>query len=82
MPHFYWLNQIQSSDRSCVGDKALALSQLQQQGYPILPGFVVPTGVWREFLTLFHESHPLLAELTDSSLHINVEDYLTLQQVA
>ncbi|MDB9312344.1 PEP/pyruvate-binding domain-containing protein [Spirulina sp. CS-785/01] len=82
MPDFYWLNQIQINHRPCVGEKALILSQLQNRGYPILPGFVVPNGLWHEFLVMFQDSHPLLAELTDSSLHLNVEDYLTLQQVA
>ncbi|MEW6494388.1 MAG: putative PEP-binding protein [Cyanobacteriota bacterium] len=42
MDNFYWLDQIQPSDRPFVGQKAFLLSQLLQRGYPVVPGFVVP----------------------------------------
>ncbi|GAC1459650.1 MAG: phosphoenolpyruvate synthase [Chamaesiphon sp.] len=79
---FYWLDDIQSADRPWVGDKAFHLSQLLQQGYPVVPGFVVPSQLAHEFLGLLGESEPLLADLPHSSLHLDVDNPRQLQQVA
>ncbi|MEC4982602.1 MAG: putative PEP-binding protein [Oscillatoria sp. PMC 1068.18] len=82
MENFYWLNQIQSSDYPEVGEKAFALSQLEQRGYPVSDGFVIPRTTFREFLTLVSESEPLLAQLRDSFLQIDPDDRETLQLTA
>lgn len=50
MTYLYWLSQIQYSEQSLVGDKLFILSQLLQQEYPILPGFVLGNNLWRQFL--------------------------------
>ncbi|NET88239.1 MAG: hypothetical protein F6K45_09105 [Kamptonema sp. SIO1D9] len=82
MENFSWLNQIQSSDYPEVGEKAFALSQLAQRGYPVSDGFVIPAASFQEFLTLVAESEPLLAQLPNSFLQINLDDRETLQLTA
>lgn len=52
-----------------------------QHGYPVLPGFVVPADVCFEFLSTLN-STPLIADLPNSSLHIDVDNYRQLRQVA
>lgn len=82
MPDLLWLDRIQPSQRPLVGEKAFVLSQLCQQGYPILPGFAIATTVWQQFLMIPGESKPILTDLSGSSLHIDVKNYLALQQLA
>lgn len=81
MEKIHWLAQIQSSEHTLVGDQALQLSQLQQRGYPVKPGFVVSSQVWREFLDRLLSSTEI-ADLFDSYLHLNVDNWHQLQQVA
>ena len=50
MSYIYWLSQIQSVERSLVGDKLFIFSQLLQHECPILPGFVLSNDLWREFI--------------------------------
>jgi pyruvate, water dikinase len=52
----YWLSQIQDAEQSLVGNELFILSQLLQAGYPIVPGFVVSSNLWHEFLRLTDES--------------------------
>jgi pyruvate,water dikinase len=52
----YWLSQIQDTEQSLVGDELFILSQLLQDGHPIVPGFVVGSNLWHEFLLLTNES--------------------------
>jgi pyruvate, water dikinase len=52
----YWLSQIQHTEQLLVGNELFILSQLLQDGYPILPGFVVGSNLWHEFLLLTNES--------------------------
>ena len=80
--NLYWLDQIQPSDRSFVGDRALNLNHLLQRGYPVLPGFVVPAIAFWEFIEVLGKSEPLLADLPHSSLYVNVDDPRQLQLVA
>ncbi|MBE9127242.1 MULTISPECIES: putative PEP-binding protein [unclassified Coleofasciculus] len=82
MNNFYWLDRIQPSERSLVGDKALHLSQLLQGGYPVAPGFVVPAIAFWDFIEHLGEFEPLLADLRHSSLYLNVDDPQQLQSVA
>jgi pyruvate,water dikinase len=78
----YWLEQIKLLDRAEVGDKALYLSRIMQRGYPVLSGFVIPASVLREFLENLNSSEALIADLPNSSLHLDVGNWRQLQQVA
>lgn len=78
----YWLDQIQLGDRGLVGDKAYYLSRLVQRGYPAIPGFVIPGTVLRKFLETINWLEPLLSDLPNSSLHINIEQPRQLQSIA
>lgn len=82
MEKLYWLEQIQASDRILVGEKAFQLSKVLQRGYPVLPGFVVSDQALWEFLHTLNQSEPLIADLPQSSLHLNVDNPRQLQQVA
>lgn len=82
MDKLYWLDNIKSQDRTQVGDKAFYLSKIMQRGYPVVPGFVVSTNVWQEFLETLNSSESLVADLPYSSLHLDVGNWQQLQQVA
>jgi pyruvate,water dikinase len=79
---FYWLDRIQLSHRPLVGETALALSQLRQQGYPSLPGFAISSVLFREFLDSLDDSSSLLADFPYSSLYVDIDDPQALQLVA
>jgi len=78
----YWLDQIKLQDRAKVGDKAFYLSRIKQRGYPVVPGFVVSEEVLRLFLETLNSSESLVANLPNSSLHLDVANWRQLQQVA
>jgi pyruvate,water dikinase len=80
--HLYWLDRIQPEHRLAVGNKAFHLSNLLQQGYPIVPGFVVAAASLREFLEHLDWSEPLFADLPHSSLHFDIENPQQLQTIA
>ncbi len=82
MDKLYWLNEIKSSDRHYVGEKAFNLSQMLQNGYPVIPGFVVAAKKLNEYLENESTSQLLVGELADSSLHLDVDNWRQLQQVA
>ncbi|MBE9115332.1 hypothetical protein IQ249_05405 [Lusitaniella coriacea LEGE 07157] len=82
MKSLRWLSQIQPSEFARVGGKACALAYIKQQGYPVLPGFAIPTPTFREFLKILGQVDPLLSDLSDSSLHVDINDYKALQIVA
>ncbi|MGK7922834.1 MAG: putative PEP-binding protein [Trichodesmium sp.] len=82
MYKFYWLNQIKLSDRKTLGDKAFYLADLTRKGYPVNPGFVIPSNIFWQFLQDINWSNPLLADFPNSSLHFNVNDYRQLQEIA
>lgn len=82
MDKLYWLEQIKLLDRAEVGDKAFYLSRIMQRGYPVLSGFVIPASVLREFLENINSSEALIADLPNSSLHLDVGNWRQLQQVA
>jgi pyruvate, water dikinase len=79
---FYWLDQIQLSDRPFVGDKAFHLSQLAQQGYPVVSGLVISAKGFRQFLETIHWLEPLFADLPSSSLHFDANNARQLQAIA
>ena len=82
MTTIYHLNQITPSERSLVGEKAFALSQLLRRGLPIINGFVVSVTCLEEFLTILQKTEPLLLDWPVSSLHIEIDNYKMLQEVA
>ena len=82
MADLYWLEQIQPEQRSLVGNKAFHLSQLLQKGYPVIPGFVISARLTQKFLETVDWSNPLFADLPDSSLRLDVEDFRQLQAIA
>lgn len=78
----YWLDKIKPSDKDDVGDEAFYQSYLMQEGYPVIPGFVIPSEFFWQFIRKIEWSDPLFAELPNSSLHINVADWKQLQAIA
>ncbi len=82
MDKLYWLDQIKLQDRAKVGVQAFYLSKIKQSGYPVLPGFVVEADVLRQFLETLNSSESLIADLPHSSLHLDVNNWRQLQQVA
>jgi len=68
MHPIYWLTEIQDPQRSSVGDRAWDLSQLLQQGYPILPGLVIPNEIRQHCLQSLQWSDSLLAQQVGLSL--------------
>ncbi len=82
MIKLYWLSEINLRDRPVVGEKAWMLSQLKQSGYPVFPGFVISSSVFREFLDNLNDVNSLLADFPGSSLHLDVDNPRILQLVA
>ena len=82
MDNLYWLEHIQPSDRTLVGDKAFQLSRVVQRGYPVLPGFVVSVQALFEFIQSLNGNESLVADLPHSSLHLDVDNPRQLQRVA
>lgn len=78
----YWLDQIQPSERLFVGDKAFILSQLHQEGVPVVSGFVISATAFHQFLKQVNDSASLLTDFPDSSLYLNVDNPQALQLVA
>lgn len=82
MDNLYWLDQINLQERDFVGHQAFNLNQLLQQGYPVLPGFVVPARTFWQLIKIVGESEPLLADLPQSSFHVDVDNPRQLRAVA
>ena len=80
--HLYWLNHIEPDLHSSVGDKAFYLGLASQRGYPVIPGFVLSADVFKEFLDRIQWLEPFLADLPNSSLHLNVNQPKQLQSIA
>lgn len=78
--NIYWLEQIQPSDYPLVGNTHL--SNLLQAGYPVLPGFVISAQVWQEFIKNLNSTEPLISDLPDSDLNLDVDNPYQLQKVA
>jgi pyruvate, water dikinase len=78
----YWFNQIQPAQRSLVGDKAFYLALLEQRGCPVVPGVVVSSSRFRDFLQQIDWRSPLLSDLPYSSLHLDVNQPRQLQAIA
>lgn len=82
MNHLYWLSQIQPKHRSVVGEKVSYLGQLLQLGLPIIPGFVVLPQAFRQCLDTINWLEPLFADLSSSSLRLNIYNPHQLRAIA
>jgi pyruvate,water dikinase len=80
--HFYTLDQIQSAQRTEVGETAFHLAQLQHQGYAVLPSITIPATVLNTFLETINWLEPLFSDLPNSTLHLDVENPRQLQSIA
>jgi pyruvate, water dikinase len=78
----YWLHQIHPSHRQRVGNKAFYLGYVGQRGYPVMPGFVIPAAVSRQFLEQINWTDPLFTDLPHSSLRMDIENPQQLQAIA
>lgn len=78
----YYLDQIHPVDRKHVGERAFFLSILRQRQYSVMPGVVVSSDALRQFLQEIQWLEPLFADLSDSSLHLDVTNSRQLQSVA
>jgi len=78
----YLLEQISTAERLQIGEKAFHLGRIAARGYPVVPSCVVPAQAVWEFLMQLNSSDPLIADLPESSLRVNVDDRHQLQQVA
>ncbi|OWY69913.1 phosphoenolpyruvate synthase [cyanobacterium TDX16] len=82
MNTLYLLEQISAAERLQIGEKAFHLGRIATNGYPVVPSCVVPAQTLWKFLTQLNSSDPLIADLPESSLRINVDDSHQLQKVA
>ncbi len=82
MNHLYWLSQIQALEQSLVGEEVFILSQLLQQDYPVIPGFIVSDSLFRKFLANIDDSQCLVSNVANSSLHLDIDNYQVLQSIA
>lgn len=78
----YWTDRLQAQDRLYVGEKAWQLGQLQRDHYPICRGFVISAELFRNFFEQLDDSISLLADFPASVLHLNGDDFRSLQWVA
>jgi pyruvate,water dikinase len=79
--NFYWLHQIQDSDRDIVGNQGLYLSRLIDD-HPVISGVVLPARAFWRFLQTIDWREPLFVDLSDSALHLDVSDSKNLQRIA
>ena len=80
--HLYWLDQIHTSHRLLVGDKAFYLGLLAQRRCPVIPGFVISSAIFQSFLEQIEWAEPMFVDLPYSSLHVDVDSPRQLQAVA
>jgi len=80
--HLHWLTGMASVSRHQVGDKAFYLGSAHQRGYPIIPGCVISTEVFREFINTIYWGNPWLAGFTTLDLHLDPGHPKQLQAVA
>jgi pyruvate,water dikinase len=78
----FWLNQIEPDHQGLVGNKAFYLGQLLQKGCPVMPGFILSSQVFQDFLETIAWLEPLFADLPNSSLHLDIDNPHQLQAIA
>ncbi|MGB3495855.1 MAG: putative PEP-binding protein [Elainellaceae cyanobacterium] len=80
--HLYRIDEIQSGFHHHVGNKAFYLGLLAQAGYPVVPGIVVSSSMFRAFWQRIQWNVPLFEDFPHSSLHIDVDNYQQLRAIA
>ncbi len=82
MTWLYWLSQIAPSEQSLVGEKIFILSQLLQDGYPIIPGFAVDHSLLTKFLSNLDDSLAWIDNFSESLFQLDLDNYQDLQSLA
>ncbi len=82
MADIFQLTASEGISRSGLGDRAYHLSQLAAHREPILPGVVVSAQLLRDVWENTPWRDPLFAELSDSTLHLQTNDWRQLQAIA
>ncbi|MCC5898155.1 MAG: hypothetical protein JJU32_09600 [Phormidium sp. BM_Day4_Bin.17] len=82
MADVFQLTASESVPRQWLGDRAYYLSQLAAQQESVLPGVVVSSQVLRDIWDKTPWREPLLAELSHSTLHLQLNDARQLQGLA
>ena len=77
----FWLDSI-LHERDRIGESVLKLSQLQKQGLPTLPGFVIPARLCREFLEKLDGSWSLSCGFPHFTPHFAPDNPQALQAIA
>lgn len=67
---------------SLVGTRPFILSNLIKQGYPVVPGFVIPASSFWQFLRGIDWSEPLFMDLPESFLYFDINNPRQLQNIA
>ena len=78
MSIIHWLDEISSTEYPAVGQIAYTLSQIKQQGYPVVAGLVISSSLFEEFLTLSEDLSKLVTDLAK----VNFDDPYALQSFA
>ncbi|MGB3536064.1 MAG: putative PEP-binding protein [Microcoleaceae cyanobacterium] len=82
MDNFYWLHQIKEQDRNTVGDRGVDLSRLLHQNHPVISGVVISAQQIWQFLEIIDWRSPLLVDLSNCALHLDVSNSQDLQRIA
>ena len=80
--YLYWLDHIQPQHRSSVGELAYMLGVALQDGYPVLPGFVLAAPLFIQFLETVDWPDPLFADFPHSSFHLDIHNPIQLRSIA
>lgn len=80
--YLYRLDEIHHHLQNQVGNKAFYLGLLAQAGYPVVPGIVVSSAMFRDFWQQIRWNAPLFADFPNSSLHVDVDNSQQLQTIA
>jgi len=80
--HLYQIDEIHPGLQEQVGNKAFYLGLLAQAGYPVVPGVVVSSSMFRSFWQQIQWNAPLFSDFPHSSLHIDVENHQQLRAIA
>lgn len=80
MSEIQWLDRLDPA-QVAFGSKARALARLQQRGYPVAPGFVIPAAEFEAALAHLHQTEPSAVDLACSN-RLNTDDRHALQATA
>lgn len=82
MSQLYGLDEIDVLPLHWVGERALQLGRLRQQGYAVVPTVIVPAPWLLAFLETIPWSEPILANLPDSRLRVDMANAEQLAAIA